>query len=357
MVGLIVTDRVKSPILFGFIRPRVLLPADLARELPIERLRYILLHELAHLKRCDIHTGWILAFLQSLHWFNPLVWWAFGRMRFDRELACDEQVLLRVPDAERRDYGDVLIGMLERFNHVHNLPAIAGILENKDQLKRRLVMIKKFRRPMRREIIMFAALLAALSIALLTEPQSLISQQQSLISQSNEQTQDIPNVIPVIVSISDTGQIDINGFGLTLDQLEAELQRIYSERLNKEIFIRTSQNFSYEDIVFVVDIARKAGAGNVGLITKDSDSQRTSLKILPDNTLSYEIVCLHDGLRYSLGAIVKTENDSRRRCRPDGEWTEAEDWELGLAPKPVAQKEPEVLRVAAENREQMEADD
>ena len=98
MVGLIVTDRVKSPILFGFVRPRVLLPADLARELPFERLRYILLHELAHLKRGDILTGWILALLQSLHWFNPLVWWAFGRMRADRELACDEQVLSRVPD-------------------------------------------------------------------------------------------------------------------------------------------------------------------------------------------------------------------------------------------------------------------
>jgi len=181
LVGLIVTDRVKSPILFGFIRPRVLLPADLVRELPFERLRYILLHELAHLKRRDILTGWILAFLQSLHWFNPLVWWAFGRMRFDRELACDEQVLSRVPDEERRNYGDVLIGMLERYNNIHHLPAIAGILENKNHLKRRLVMIKKFRRPERREIVAFAALLAVLSITFLTEPRSLLSQ-------SNEQS-------------------------------------------------------------------------------------------------------------------------------------------------------------------------
>jgi len=179
VVGLIVTDRVKSPVLFGFIRPRVLLPADLVRELPPERLRYIMLHELAHLKRHDILTGWVLAFLQSLHWFNPLVWWAFRRMRFDRELACDEQVLSRVQETERRHYGDVLIGMLERFNHIHHLPAIAGILENKDQLKRRLVMIRKFRRPARREIIAFAALLAVLSIALLTEPQSLLSQSEN----------------------------------------------------------------------------------------------------------------------------------------------------------------------------------
>ena len=187
MVGLVVTDRVKSPILFGLIRPRVLLPADLVRELPFERLRYILLHELAHLKRRDILTGWILAFLQSLHWFNPLVWWAFGRMRFDRELACDEQVLSRVPNEERRHYGDVLIGILERYNHIHRLPAIAGILENKRQLRRRLVMIKKFRRPERREVIAFAALLAVLSITFLTEPRSLLSQ-------SNEQSSGVRTV-------------------------------------------------------------------------------------------------------------------------------------------------------------------
>ena len=209
VVGLIVTDRVKSPILFGFVRPRVLLPSDLARELPPEHLRYILLHEFAHLKRRDILTGWILAFLQALHWFNPMVWWAFTRMRFDRELACDEQVLSRVHEAERRHYGDVLIGMLERFNHNYQLPAIAGILENKDQLKRRLVMIKKFRRPTRRGIIVFTSLLAVLSIALLTEPQALLSQQSAdvqentrksrtmflLSSQSDKQSADAQEVI------------------------------------------------------------------------------------------------------------------------------------------------------------------
>jgi bla regulator protein BlaR1 len=59
IVGLVVTERVKSPSLFGFIRPRVLLPTGLARHVPTEELRYIFLHELAHLKRCDILIGWV----------------------------------------------------------------------------------------------------------------------------------------------------------------------------------------------------------------------------------------------------------------------------------------------------------
>lgn len=171
-VGLVVTGRVKSPLLFGFFRPRVLVPEGLVRQIPAEHLRYIFLHELAHLKRHDILVGWLLAFLQALHWFNPLVWWAFARMRFDRELACDASVLARVPDGERRHYGGTLVGMLERFSHVQHLPAVAGILENGTQLKRRLTMITKFRPPTRLAGIWAVILIVVLSGAMLTEASS-----------------------------------------------------------------------------------------------------------------------------------------------------------------------------------------
>jgi len=242
VVGLVVTDRVKSPILFGFIRPRILLPSDLARDLPPERLRYVLLHELAHLKRRDILTGWILAFLQALHWFNPLVWWAFSRIRFDRELACDEQALSRIPNEERRHYGDVLIGMLERFNHIHHLPAIAGILENKKQLKRRLVMIRKFRRPARSEIIAFTALLAVLSIALLTEPRPLLSQ-----FQSNEQSDYASTVSEIAIMDGDEdklalGDMKVAEFYLERGNIAAALKRL-------QHIVENYKNFKYMDAV------------------------------------------------------------------------------------------------------------
>ena len=171
-VGLVVTDHVKSPLLFGFFRPRVLVPEGLVRQIPAEQLRYIFLHELAHLKRHDILVGWLLAFLQALHWFNPLIWWAFARMRFDRELACDASVLARMSDGERRHYGGTLIGMLERFSHAQHLPAVAGILENGTQLKRRLTMITKFRPPTRLAGIWAVFLIVVLSGAMLTEASS-----------------------------------------------------------------------------------------------------------------------------------------------------------------------------------------
>src|ERR1035437_4424913 len=76
-VTLVETPAVGSPSLFGFVRPRLLLPEGLTRSFSPEELRYVFLHELSHVKRHDIITGWLMTVLQILHWFNPLVWLAF----------------------------------------------------------------------------------------------------------------------------------------------------------------------------------------------------------------------------------------------------------------------------------------
>ena len=146
IVGLIPSTRIKSPALFGFIRPRLILPKEMIEEANQEEMQYIFLHELAHLKRLDIYLGWLTSLLQILHWFNPLVWFAFYRMRADRELSCDALVLSRTENEESQEYGQAIVGLLRRFSRSRPLPAMAGILENKSQLKRRIIMISQFKK-------------------------------------------------------------------------------------------------------------------------------------------------------------------------------------------------------------------
>ncbi|GAF77920.1 unnamed protein product, partial [marine sediment metagenome] len=146
ILGVVATDKVKSPALFGFIRPRLLLPKGMLDTLSREELRYVFLHELAHLKRHDIYIGWLMSLLQVLHWFNPLIWLAFYRLRADRELACDALVLARTQSGQAKDYGRTIVNLLERFSRSQRLPAMAGILETKAQLKRRITMIAKFKK-------------------------------------------------------------------------------------------------------------------------------------------------------------------------------------------------------------------
>jgi beta-lactamase regulating signal transducer with metallopeptidase domain len=145
-VTLVETPAVGSPSLFGFVRPRLLLPVGLTRSFSQEELRYVFLHELSHIKRHDILTGWLMTALQILHWFNPLVWLAFHRMRVDRELACDALALSYAKEEENQPYGRTIIKLLEGFGCSAWAPSLAGTVENKNQLKERISMIAKFRK-------------------------------------------------------------------------------------------------------------------------------------------------------------------------------------------------------------------
>lgn len=136
----------RSPALFGFVRPRLLLPAGAIETLSETQLRHVFLHELAHLKRGDIALNWLLALLQALHWFNPLLWLAFRRMRGDREMACDAMAMGCLSPDEAPDYGRTIVRLLEQFSIPRRLPGLACILEEKNQIKRRIMMIAKFRK-------------------------------------------------------------------------------------------------------------------------------------------------------------------------------------------------------------------
>jgi TonB family protein len=146
VLGVIITDKVKSPALFGYIRPRLLLPEGILEKLNHAELSYVFMHELGHLKRHDIGISWLLTMMQIIHWFNPLVWLAFYQMRVDQESACDASVLSRIKHNQSADYAIAIIGFLEKFCQNRQLPALAGVMESKSQMKRRIAMITYYKR-------------------------------------------------------------------------------------------------------------------------------------------------------------------------------------------------------------------
>ncbi|HEY3914773.1 MAG TPA: M56 family metallopeptidase [Verrucomicrobiae bacterium] len=143
-VTLVETDAVDGPCLFGFLRPRLLLPLGFTRNFSLEELRHVFLHELGHVKRMDISLGWVMAVLQIAHWFNPLVWLAFSRMREERELACDAVALSYVGDTQ--PYGHTIVKLLSSFGDSLRAPSMAGIVEDKHQMKERITMIARFQK-------------------------------------------------------------------------------------------------------------------------------------------------------------------------------------------------------------------
>jgi beta-lactamase regulating signal transducer with metallopeptidase domain len=174
-VTLVETPEVGSPALFGFMRPRLLLPVGLARSFSPAELRYIFLHELGHIKRRDILTGWVMTGLQIVHWFNPFVWLAFHRMRGDRELACDALALSYVREGENQLYGQTIIKLLESFGRSAWAPNLAGTVENQNQITERIRMIAKYRKT-NRGLALAAALFAGLGMVTLTDAEPAVAQ-------------------------------------------------------------------------------------------------------------------------------------------------------------------------------------
>ena len=140
-----VTSAVDSPAISGLARCRLLLPPKLIETLSLAEWRHVFMHELAHVRRWDVQANWLMVGLQGVHWFNPLVWFAFGRMRADRELACDAAALACCGEDEVPAYGGTLIKLLEGFGGVSARTGLVGILETKKHIKNRIRMIATFR--------------------------------------------------------------------------------------------------------------------------------------------------------------------------------------------------------------------
>ncbi|UCF17332.1 MAG: hypothetical protein JSW59_07685, partial [Phycisphaerales bacterium] len=178
LVVVVPSSHVRGPGLYGFVRPRLLMPKEMLNSATQEEMRYVFLHELAHLKRYDIYLGWLTSLLQILHWFNPLVWFAFYRMRTDRELACDALVLTQTGQDKSQEYGGAILGLVRRLSRPRRLPAMAGIMENRSQLKRRIAMITQFNSKSYRWSPTALVLIAMLAVVSLmdTEPANGIRQ-------------------------------------------------------------------------------------------------------------------------------------------------------------------------------------
>ena len=168
---LLETAAVRTPALYGLFQRKILLPAGMIERFALPELRYVFLHELAHIKRQDMAVNWLMTILQVAHWFNPLIWLAFGRAAVDRESACDELVLASGQAVEIQGYGRTIIKLLEGFVRPAPMPGLLGLLENQTQMQRRIRMIAQFKRTNRWPVFAMALLLT-LGLLTLTDAQN-----------------------------------------------------------------------------------------------------------------------------------------------------------------------------------------
>ena len=139
------SNRIIVPMVWNFLRPVILLPID-ANHWQTERLRAVLLHELAHIKRWDWTMQMVAQVTCAIYWFNPLVWFVARWMRIEAEQACDDYVL----NAGYRstDYAQDLLDITRnvKIAKAASLAAVAIARSSKIETRLRTVLAENLNR-------------------------------------------------------------------------------------------------------------------------------------------------------------------------------------------------------------------
>jgi beta-lactamase regulating signal transducer with metallopeptidase domain len=134
-VSLRMTLQGTIPATWGLRRPVVFLPVE-AIDWSHERLRAVLMHELAHVTRFDFLVQTLARVACALHWFNPLVWLAAGRLRVECERASDDLVLSA--GLTPLDYATHLVELLRELRRGREAPRAALAMARRNGLEGRL---------------------------------------------------------------------------------------------------------------------------------------------------------------------------------------------------------------------------
>ncbi|MCR3761485.1 M56 family metallopeptidase [Clostridium felsineum] len=145
-ISILTSKEARTPSLYGLFRVKILACESHMERLTDNEIKYVFLHELAHYKRKDIVFNWIIIILQSIYFFNPLIWYAFYKMREDCEVACDDLALEKLNHSEYKDYGRTVLKLLRFFSESNFIPLTAGLAKNKSSYKRRIIMISNFKK-------------------------------------------------------------------------------------------------------------------------------------------------------------------------------------------------------------------
>lgn len=247
---LLICDAIRSPATARVWRSCLLLPAGLLESLSPAELRAVFLHELAHVRCRDVAMNWLLAILQAIHWFNPIIWFAFARLRSDREI-CRDAMVLKITAADDTDdatatanaYGRTLLMLAERVSSAvagrggalaclaapsatagmigdGSGPLASTLFSRRPDLHRRLRMIARFRRAAdRRFVLVGPALFLALGCGALTGPRA----------KSPAATQPV-----AAASVRSIAELEAQARALTKDQRYAEAVEVVKQILQRD---------------------------------------------------------------------------------------------------------------------------
>ena len=151
------SNKIKIPAVYGIIKPKIIIPVEYEKE----NLNYILMHEMAHAKRKDNLRRLLALIIVCFHWFNPFAWLLLRMVYSDIELACDETVLSKCNETQRKEYANALLLTAEKTSIFAS--AFGGA-----KIKNRIENILSYRKLTFLSIVASSSLIITIAYLLLT---------------------------------------------------------------------------------------------------------------------------------------------------------------------------------------------
>ncbi len=137
-----------APAVFGLFRQTICIPPRLTESLSEQELRWVIRHELAHIRRRDIPVVILASIAVAFHWFNPIVWVIVSRLRAAMEAAADRLVLQSLSQNEVSAYGELLLRFAQE-DIASKRPPTLGLISfaSGKHLKKRVELLMRDSQP------------------------------------------------------------------------------------------------------------------------------------------------------------------------------------------------------------------
>lgn len=166
------SERVRSPFVLGMIRPRIYLPFHISSA----KMKYVIAHEKAHIRRHDHWTKPIGFLVLTVYWFNPVIWAAYILLCRDIEAACDESAVRNMGVDERKSYSMALLS----FGSGRHTPAVCPLAFGEGNIRQRVKNVLNYKKPVLWMLIAAVIICAAVAVCFMTNPKEKIQKEDAL---------------------------------------------------------------------------------------------------------------------------------------------------------------------------------
>ena len=138
-VDIFINDKIASPVTYGIIHPKIVLQSYIFED--EELLKYVLIHELTHIKKFDMVLSHFKNMIMCINWYNPFILGAAKYIEDDIEILCDKLVIKKVGDTRehRKEYCMAMLKLTERNEN-------SRFVSKLHPTKERIIVMKKWRR-------------------------------------------------------------------------------------------------------------------------------------------------------------------------------------------------------------------